>query len=63
MLSPYCLSSPPPLQAKRSAREAGRGFDAGAVMQRLLSFMDQRGDMMALEPAGKHGLVRGGGGE
>jgi len=44
------------MQAKRAAREAGRGFEAGHVAARLVEFVASGGDMMALDPMGKRGL-------
>ncbi len=45
------------LQSKRAAREAVRGFDAGAVNRELRSFVELHGDMIVLPSCGKQGLV------
>ena len=52
-----CLESNHHHQAKRASRESGRGFDPEALMEQLLGFVVSCGDMMSLDPAGKHGLV------
>lgn len=45
------------LQAKRAAREAKRGFDARVAVGRLQDFVAREGDLMVMEPVGKHGQV------
>ncbi len=47
------------LQAKRAAREAARGFDVEAASQALAGLVEGGGDMLAFQPTGKHGQVRG----
>ncbi|GAX76731.1 hypothetical protein CEUSTIGMA_g4178.t1 [Chlamydomonas eustigma] len=44
------------VEAKRAAREASHGFDPALVMEQLVDFVARRGDMLALDPARKHGL-------
>jgi len=47
------------IEAKRAARGAAQagGFDVDGVVARLVEFVEEGGDMVALDPTSKHGLV------
>lgn len=46
-------------EAKRAARDARAGFDVRAARDKMLHFLDQEGDLLMCDPAGKHGQVGG----
>lgn len=48
------------VQAKRAARDAARGFDVAAAVRQLDDWVAAQGDMLAFDPAGKHGMVSSG---